>query len=168
MKYGVKFGTVEESDYKKVKKRKQEVKKLVKKFKSTYLSSQTVNPILRKIGSPLVKDSISLFKLLKRPEITCKSLSPIIGELSSKLAMKLEIEAKYEGYIAMEHSLISKLKKMETYKIPPNFDYSTLPLSREASEKLQKLKPLTLAQASRIAGVRVGDLISLMLRIKKR
>jgi tRNA uridine 5-carboxymethylaminomethyl modification enzyme len=167
MKYGVKFRIVKEEEYKKVKKKREEVKKLVTKFKSTYLSFNVVNPLLKKIGSPCIKDSISLFKLLKRPEITCKSLSPILGNLPPELAMKVEIEAKYEGYITMEYSLISKLKKMETYKIPSNFDYSNLALSREASEKLQKLKPLTIGQASRIAGVRVGDLISLMHRIKK-
>lgn len=111
----------------------------------------------------------SLTKILSRPDRTFDHLRAVDSWLSQKRLPKeakeqVEIEVKYKGYIERQHSQIEKFKKMEDYKIPPGVDYQNISeLRKEARQKLLQIRPVSLAQASRISGVSPADISILMI-----
>jgi tRNA uridine 5-carboxymethylaminomethyl modification enzyme len=121
-------------------------------------------------GLPTLAASTSLDAYLKRPEITASALQAaglVSPDLDARVARCLEIEIKYEGYVAREENLAHRLKELDRVWIPAGFDYGAVSgLSREVQEKLRRHAPSTLGQASRISGITPAavTLLQVMLR----
>jgi len=110
----------------------------------------------------------TLEQILRRPEVAYKDLPKCDPSLSSEVVHQVEITIKYAGYIDRQESEIEKFKSLEGKQIPPSFDYSTVPsLRSEARQKLTKLRPATLGQASRISGVSPADIGILTVWLKR-
>ena len=127
------------------------------------------------INKPLetsrINDGIRLYDLLKRPEITINKLVDIekVPKIYSKEVMEqVEIDIKYDGYIAKEMNEIRKMQTLENTKIPDNIDYDkVINIASEAKDKLKKIRPISLGQASRISGVNPSDITMLSIYLKK-
>lgn len=141
-------------------------------IKKTSIDPEIINPIFEKRNSAPVIQSDKLFKFFSRPEVTMDDIRTIeevenfIQEknLDKDVIREVEIQVKYAGYIEKEKSNADKLNRLENLKIPPSFDYSKLKsLSFEAREKLSKIKPVTVSQASRISGVSPNDISVLLV-----
>jgi len=118
------------------------------------------------------KDGILLSRLLRRPEVTMERIgeyAPSVLDYPEDVRQQVEIETKYEGYIKRQQQQAQKLSELEKKKIPPDFDFKSVEtISFEAREKLQRIRPADLAQASRIPGIRTSDIFSLMVALRKR
>ncbi len=140
-------------------------------FKETSFTPEVINPILKDKESASVTQGDKMFKVFSRPNITLEDMRKIPevekyiqeSDLDNEILEQVEIQVKYSGYIDKEKNNADKLNRLEGIKIPEHFDYSALKsLSFEAREKLNKVKPTTISQASRISGVSPND-ISVML-----
>jgi tRNA uridine 5-carboxymethylaminomethyl modification enzyme len=131
--------------------------------------SDRTNATLREMGSSPLSETLSAMELLLRPEISWNGLLKLIGsELAPDLGVKIEIEAKYAGYAQREDRRVRRLSSMERLRIPDDMEYKELPgLSAEASEKLSRVCPRTLGQASRIPGVNNVDLQLVQVAIER-
>lgn len=151
--------------------KKKDTEALIQELKSIKLKPNKMNDILATMLSAPVKEKSSLYTILKRPEITMKNLCAFSTEMekqmasySSEATLQAEIQIKYETYIEKEKMNAEKMTHLENLKIKSTFDYHKLPsLSAEAKEKLHKIKPATLGQASRISGVSSSDVSILMV-----
>ena len=142
-------------------------------IKTTSVKMQQVNGWLESIGSSPLEHNCKLIDLLVRPEITLDNLSDVIGELKAKIEANnhaeeiqeaAEIRCKYEGYIHRERMAADKLKRLDAIGLSPDFDYNSLQsLSTEARQKLTKIKPANIGQASRIPGVSPNDISVLLV-----
>ena len=141
-------------------------------FKTTSVSPEQMNPVLVSKSSAPIKQSGKLFKVFSRPNITiddmCKisSVSEFISSqnLDDEIIEQTEIQIKYSGYIEKEKNNADKLTRLEHLKIPNNFDYSNIKsMSYEAREKLNKIQPKTVSQASRVSGVSPSDISVLLV-----
>lgn len=166
------IGLVKEEQYRAYANKKAAVAKEMQRLQEIRIKpNQEVQAYLEKIGSATLKDGILALDLLRRPEINYLDLLnfiPANGELNAKEIEQLEIQIKYEGYIKKAMEKVEKLKRMEAKRIPENIDYEAINgLATEARQKLQKIQPATLAQASRISGVNPADLSILMVYIEQ-
>ncbi len=152
--------------------KKQKSEAFVQFFKETSATTEEINPIFESRDSALVEQSDKMFKFFSRPEVTMEDMQRINSvkdfieqnELDSEMIQQAEIQVKYSGYIEKEKSNADKLNRLEGLKIPASFDYSKLKsLSYEAIEKLTKIKPATISQASRISGVSPNDVSVLLV-----
>jgi tRNA uridine 5-carboxymethylaminomethyl modification enzyme len=133
------------------------------------------NDMLLELGTSAISQNVKLFSLLSRPQVSIedvKKVSPALSDLLSKFDQETieqaEIKIKYDSYFEKEQEIVAKMQKMEDKDINPDFDYSQLnSLSKEAREKLLKIKPRTLGQASRISGVSPSDISVLMVHISR-
>ena len=118
-----------------------------------------------------MKDGILAKELLRRPEMTYTTILEILEEtsqLGSDIEEQVEIQTKYEGYITKSLQQVDKVKRMEQKKIPEDLDYSKIDsLATEAREKLAEVKPLNIAQASRISGVNPADISILLVYLEQ-
>ncbi|MBC2268085.1 tRNA uridine-5-carboxymethylaminomethyl(34) synthesis enzyme MnmG [Listeria farberi] len=130
-----------------------------------------VQAMLKKIGSGELKDGILAADLLRRPEITYDKIAQIVSRetfVTDEIAEQVEIQIKYEGYIQKSNLQVEKMKRMEDKKIPENINYDAISgLATEALEKLKKIEPLSIAQASRISGVNPADISILLVYIEQ-
>lgn len=130
-----------------------------------------VQAMLKEIGSGELKDGILAADLLRRPEITYDKIAQIVSRetfVTDEIAEQVEIQIKYEGYIQKSKLQVEKMKRMEDKKIPENIDYDAISgLATEALEKLKKIEPLSIAQASRISGVNPADISILLVYIEQ-
>ncbi|EGP9696687.1 tRNA uridine-5-carboxymethylaminomethyl(34) synthesis enzyme MnmG, partial [Listeria monocytogenes] len=130
-----------------------------------------VQAMLKEIGSGELKDGILAADLLRRPEITYDKIAQIVSRetfITDEIAEQVEIQVKYEGYIQKSNLQVEKMKRMEDKKIPENIDYDAISgLATEALEKLKKIEPLSIAQASRISGVNPADISILLVYIEQ-
>ncbi|HBZ6535633.1 TPA: tRNA uridine-5-carboxymethylaminomethyl(34) synthesis enzyme MnmG [Listeria monocytogenes] len=130
-----------------------------------------VQAMLKEIGSGELKDGILAADLLRRPEITYDKITQIVSRetfVTDETAEQVEIQIKYEGYIQKSNLQVEKMKRMEDKKIPENIDYDAISgLATEALEKLKKIEPLSIAQASRISGVNPADISILLVYIEQ-
>ncbi|MBK3496816.1 tRNA uridine-5-carboxymethylaminomethyl(34) synthesis enzyme MnmG [Viridibacillus sp. YIM B01967] len=164
-------GLITQERYDKFDAKRQKVNNEIKRLRDTILkpNAQTQG-LLRDLGSSELKDGIRASDLLKRPEMTYEllktvTLSPI--ELSTEEEEQVEIQVKYEGYIEKALQQVDKLKKMENKRIPENIDYDAISgIATEAKQKLKKVRPLSVAQASRISGVNPADISILLVYIE--
>lgn len=140
-------------------------------FRDTSVKPEVINPILESVDSSTMKQSDKMFKIFARPNISLEDLRKIDSvkkyieenNLDTEVLEQTEIQVKYSGYIDKEKNNADKLNRLEEIKIPEQFNYDNLKsLSFEAKEKLKKIRPTTLSQASRISGVSPSD-ISVML-----
>jgi tRNA uridine 5-carboxymethylaminomethyl modification enzyme len=146
--------------------KKNDTARLINDLKQKKLSPEMFNDGLEGIDTAAIKEKISAEKLLKRPQIGIKELQSMDSELKDYLSQysqevleQAEIQIKYDSYIDKEQQMVDKLSNMENYQIPLKFDYLAIPaLSNEGKQKLTKIRPETLGQASRISGVSPADL----------
>ncbi len=143
-------------------------------LKETSISEKIANPILEEKSSAPMKHSDKIFKVLSRPQISLTDLLEVESiktyveknQLNQEMLDQAEIQVKYSGYIEKEKNNADKLSRLEHLKIPDNFDYKKLKsLSYEAGEKMSKIKPVTIAQASRISGVSPSDISVLLVHL---
>lgn len=133
------------------------------------------NQLLSELGTTPLNQNVKLFSLLSRPQVgisdirkVSSSFEQLLNKFDQETIEQAEIKIKYESYFEKEQEIVNKMQKMEDKDINPNFDYSQLgSLSKEAREKLLKIKPRTLGQASRISGVSPSDISVLMVHISK-
>ncbi len=146
---------------------------IIKFFKDTSITMNDANNILTSVLSTSIQQQVKLSSLITRPELNIKhfieqneSISNTLTPYNDDIIMQAEILMKYDSYIEKEKELADRMLKFENITIRENFDYKTLnSLSSEAREKLSKIKPITLGQASRISGVSPADVSVLMISL---
>jgi tRNA uridine 5-carboxymethylaminomethyl modification enzyme len=179
MKYGFQFGLIPENLYNDLKGREILITKSKDFLENTKIHPDEINPLLESIGSSQLNNSEQIAKVLKRPEVKIDELlkrlsinhaeNKLIKELlnNPKALLQVEIEIKYEGYIQRQFELIEKMEKMEDLLIPSNFNYNNLKaISAEGREKLSRVRPRSIGQASRISGVSPSDISVLLVYLK--
>ena len=165
---GYDLGLISEERYQKYLK-KQELKKAeIKRLQSTTVSpTQELNDLLVSRETSEVTTGVRLIDLLKRPQLDYACLAPFDPDrpkLDPNIIEQLEVEIKYEGYIQKQLRQVEQMKKLENKPLPTDFDYKELKgLRLEAQEKLNKIKPLNIGQASRISGVSPADISVLLI-----
>ena len=126
--------------------------------------------LLREYNSTELTSGITLAELVRRPELSYAMLEPIDKnrpEIDETIADQINIELKYEGYISRQIKQVEQYKKLEKKKIPADFDYDAVPSLRiEARQKLKKIRPVSIGQASRISGVSPADINVLVVFMK--
>lgn len=133
------------------------------------------NSLMEELGTSALTQNVKLFSVLSRPQVNMSDLRKVstpfnemLNQFDKETVEQAEIKIKYESYFEKEQEIVAKMQKMEDKSINPEFDYNTLvSLSKEAREKLLKIKPRTLGQASRISGVSPSDISVLMVHIAK-
>ena len=168
--YGKKIGLVSDKYYKKYKEKMKNIDKLIKYMKETYIKpSDKINKKLIKLNSPVLKDRISIYNILKRTEITYKDIKEYINEKYDRdVINEVEIIIKYEGYIKKEEKEAKKIMSYDDMLIPDNINYKDIKnLATEAREKLEKVRPVSIGQAMRISGVNPADISILTVYLKK-
>ena len=150
-----------------VNKRSQIEAEIARLNKTVIAPSERVNELLRQNGSSEIKTGTRLSELLRRPELTYESLSEIDTErppLPTGVRRTAEVSVKYEGYIKRELAEVERNKRLEDKRLPPDIDYTKITgLRLEAAEKLSKIRPRNLGQASRISGVNPADISVLLI-----
>ena len=168
------LGLASEKRLKRVIDKQEKVEAFVKFFDETSFDLEEVNNILNSVGYEPVPQKAKLAKIYSRPNIKQEDINKVgsvkhyieENKLDSDVLEQTEIQIKYKGYIEKEKRNADKLQSLENIKIPKNFDYNPLAsLSHEAKEKLNKIKPSTLSQASRISGIKPSDISVLLVKM---
>lgn len=170
---GHKIGLISDKRYSDFLNKKNNIENEVKRLKNTVVKpSDNVNLLLEKCNSSKLTTGIKMSELLKRPEITYKALNEIDTErpeLTSQEAEEVEIQVKYEGYIKLEEAQVEKFKKLEVKKLDEDINYEEIKgLRLEARQKLNKIKPISVGQASRISGVSPADISVLLIYLEMK
>ena len=169
---GHQIGLIDDAQYTRFKIKQESIQKEIERLKEVKVSAtDEVNGILAKYGEHIDR-GMRLAELLKRPNITYEVFRQIDTEtqkldLTEDITGEVEVLVKYDGYIARQEQQVEATEKLEKYKIPANIDYSKIKhISTETREKLEKVRPTNLAQASRIGGVKPADISVLMVMLK--
>ena len=169
---GYEIGTVSEARYRAWEAKERKVSGFITYIKELSVTPEEVNPILEKYESSPMKQGDKFQKVLSRPDVTLADFEAIDriaeyikkNELTEEEKTCAEVEVKYAGYIEKERNNADKLNRLESMRIPDNFDYDKIvSLSFEGREKLKKIRPVTLSQASRISGVSPADISVLLI-----
>ncbi len=165
---GYQLGLISEERYQKFCQKQKQKKEEIKRLQSTTVApSEALNDMLVSRETSPVTTGTRLIDLLKRPQLDYKCLAPFDvtrPDLEPNLFEQVEIEIKYEGYIQKQLKQVEQMKKLEKKQLPTDFDYKQLGgLRLEAQEKLNKIKPLNIGQASRISGVSPADVSVLLI-----
>ena len=170
---GHKIGLIDDTQFEIFNKKQENIQNELIRIAETKLpATEEVNTILAKYGEHIDR-GIKLAELLKRPNVDYKVIQEVDAEtrelnLSRDVYEQVEILTKYEGYIKRQEFQVNQADKLEKYKIPDNIDYMRIEhISSETKEKLNKIRPKTLAQASRIGGVKPADISVLMVLLDK-
>lgn len=169
---GYRVGLIGEERYAAFLEKKHMIDSEIKRLeKTTIPPSERNNEILRQLNSTEISTGIKLAELLRRPELSYKALAKMDTErpdLPSAVVRTAEIQVKYQGYIKRELSEVERQKKLEDKRIPEDIDYSAiLGLKQESAEKLAKIRPKSIGQASRISGVNPADISVLLIYLGK-
>jgi len=172
---GHELGLVSNERLEKVNKKIADSDYIVMHTKQKSVGMAEVNGLLEDLGTSPITQNVKLFNLLSRPQVSFTdlrradaSLDELLNNYDNQTIEQAEIKIKYESYFEKEMEIVDKMKKMEDKEINPDFNYQTLvSLSKEAREKLIRIKPRTLGQASRISGVSPSDISVLMVHITK-
>ena len=172
---GYELGLISDERLEKVKQKIKNSDDIVTYTKSKSIEPSAVNALLETLGTSPLSQNAKLFALLSRPQISFNNLIKVDEPLAELLSAydqetveQAEIKIKYESYFEKELDIVARMKKMEDNEINPEFNYHQLvSLSKEAREKLMKIKPRTLGQASRISGVSPSDISVLMVHMSK-
>ena len=170
-KYGYEKGLIKDDRYNKYLSKVESIENEKIRLKELWLTpKKEINEYLESINSPILRDGISGIDLMKRPEISYFDIVKMVNlenPLSYEYGECLNIEVKYQGYIDKSFKEASRVLKLETVNIPQDIDYKDIPnLASEAREKLNKVRPVTIAQASRISGVNPSDISILLVYIE--
>lgn len=163
---GHEIGLISDERYNKFLEKQRLVAEELQRIKDTSITAtDELQEILESLGTAPLKKGCKMIELLKRPQVTYKALTPVDvdrPDLPYEVFEQVEISVKYEGYIVRQEQQIKEMRRIECKKIPKDLDYSTLKgLRLEAVEKLSKIKPENLGQASRISGVNPADVAAL-------
>ena len=170
-KYGKQIGLLSDEQYNKFIEKEQNIEELINYLKSTYLTpKKEINEYLESINTPILKDRISLYDILKRPEVNFEDIKEFVSKsYDHEVIDEVEINIKYEGYIKKQEKEAEKMLEYENVLIPEDFDYQSVQnLALEAREKLNKIHPTSIGQAMRISGVNPADISILMIELKRR
>ena len=170
---GHEIGLISEERYQKFLQKKQHIEKEIERISNTVIRpTEKVNTFLKENGSSPIATGVKLAELLKRTELTYEKLSAIDEnrpELEKAEKEEVEIQIKYEGYIAMQVAQVEKFKRMEQKKLAEDIDYAQINgLSLEARQKLNKYKPTSIGMASRISGVSPADISVLLIYLETK
>ena len=169
--YGYQIGLIDDERYKKFLTKKENITKFTNLLLETRITPQKeINEYLEKINTQQLKDGISLYELLKRPEITLEHINHFIEvPFDAEVSEEVEINIKYEGYIKKALKDAEKMLQLEEKIIPKDINYEEIPnLASEARQKLLEINPTTLGQASRISGVNPSDISILMVYLRRK
>lgn len=172
LEVGYEIGLVPETRYNKFLEKKKRIEDELARLRSIMIKpNETTQSLIRSVDGSELKDGIRAADLLKRTEMNydlVAQLSPSEVELTLEDKEQVEIQVKYEGYIEKSLQQVEKLKKMEDKKIPENIDYNAINgIATEAKHKLMQVRPLSIAQASRISGVNPADISILLIYIEQ-
>ena len=170
---GYRLGLISEERYDRFLEKQELKKRELERLKSTVISpTDQVNNILVSRETSEITTGVRLIELLKRPQLDYKALAPIDSErpdLDPNIFEQVEIEIKYEGYIQKQKKHVEQTRRLEERRLPADFDYTQIKgLRLEAQEKLNKIKPLNIGQASRISGVSPADISVLLIWLAQR
>ena len=154
------------------------IQDLLNRIKSIKPDIGTVNSVLTKLNSAAIASKQSIYRLLKRPQVDLELFNQVpevdralgqLGELRAEVVRQVEIEIKYEGYFQRQKEQLERFARLEERRIPDSVDYESMSaLSKEAREKLSRIRPLSLGQAARISGVSPSDIAILSLLLIKQ
>jgi len=169
---GYRLGLVSEDAYRQFCRKREAVEKLIQRLNDTKIRPEpSVVDQLKNLGSTPIKNITSLVQLLRRSEIFFEHLfafSPELEGVNESVFEEVETRIKYEGYILHQQKQVEKLKKMESMRLPEDMNYASIyGLTKEAREKLSKVRPVSLGQASRISGITPAALMAVQIHTKK-
>ncbi|MCS0655194.1 tRNA uridine-5-carboxymethylaminomethyl(34) synthesis enzyme MnmG [Cytobacillus firmus] len=169
---GRKVGLISEERYERFQLKKQAIEDEKERLKGIIIKpTSNVQELIKSQGGSELKDGIRASDLLKRPEMTYEHIGQLVPAetaLDPDVTEQVEIQIKYEGYIEKSLQQVERLKKMENKKVPENIDYDDINgLASEARQKLKEVRPLSLAQASRISGVNPADISILLVYLEQ-
>lgn len=167
---GHELGLIDDERYAQFNAKRDAIEAEKKRLNTLRLKPGQVNAWLTEQGKPELKDSVTAADFLRRPEVDYDVLTQFIpaAQVDHRVTEEVEIQIKYSGYIAKEEAQVARLKRQEAKKIPEHIDYEAITgLATEARQKLTKIQPETLAQASRISGVNPADLAILSVYIEQ-
>lgn len=172
MPIGYKIGLVDDETYESFLRRKTLKEQEIERLESTYFGpSKELNELLTSKGTAPLKTGVKAADLIRRPQVDYKSLAPFDKDrptLDLDIAEKVEIEIKYDGYIERQMAQVKEIERLENRKLPEDMDYdSVYGLRLEAVEKLKKVMPSSIGQASRISGVSPADISVLVIHFEK-
>ena len=172
MDFGRKFGLINDDSYYKLEKKRRQTDQEIERLKNTKVNPDaSVREKIRNMGTAEFLTPVTLMDLIKRPEIMYNELEQLVptpDEITDEAKEQAMIQIKYEGYIRRESSQIRQSSDLESWKIPQDLDYDNIHgLSKEAREKLSKIHPFSLGQASRISGVSPADISVLMVMLNQ-
>ena len=170
-KKGHDIGLVSDDRYQKMLDKRGLIEGEIQRLKTIMLTpKEETNKALEELGSTPLNNGLTLYELIKRPEITYENsvvFDPERADLPAYIRMSVQTEIKYEGYINKQLKDIEKFKKLESKKLSHDIDYAKIPgLKKESAEKLNEIKPDSIGQASRISGVSPADINVLLIRLK--
>jgi len=168
---GYKLGLASEERMKILNNKKEQINEFTNELNSFKVTPLEINPLLEKINTATIKEKISLESLIKRPKVSIndftnhsEELNKLLSKYDKEAIEQVEIRIKYDSYIEKERSLAEKMESLENLIIKKDFNYDAIKaLSNEARQKLKKLEPKTIGQASRISGVSPADISVLMV-----
>ena len=172
MPIGHKLGLISDDTYSAYLKREEQKNAEIERLNTVFLApGEEINALLESAGTAPLTTGIRMSELIKRPQVSYDMLAPFDKErqpLSRSVREKVEVEIKYEGYIARQRAQVNEMLRLEGKKIPENIDYNDVyGLRLEAREKLDKVRPADIGQASRISGVSPADVSVLLIYISK-
>jgi len=171
---GFEIGLASEKRMRRMEHKRNESEKMVNFFKETSVTVAETNPILEAKESSLISQGDKMFKVFSRPQIDLDDIMKFekvkeyidSNNIDQEILEQAEIQVKYSGYIDKERNNADKLTRLEDVKIPDNFDYNKIKsMSIEAKQKLSKIRPVTISQASRISGVSPSDVSVLLIHM---
>ena len=177
--YGYRVGTINEEQYQLLLNKKEDINRLIEEFKVIKIKPNEINnKIITEKGSSEILEGMSIYSLLKRPELDYKTVLELLKASNIDIEFKypyfeevleqVEIEIKYEGYISKALQQAEKMRNYESKPIPSDINYDDIDnIALEAREKLKKIRPLTIGQASRISGVNPADISVLVVYVEK-
>jgi len=177
MKFGYELGLINKNDYEEINQKEKLISDSINFFRLTKIHGRDINPFLESRGLPGIDSTETISKLCKRPELSLKEIINLNGTGNNKIVGNLikdpksfeqvEIELKYEGYFKRQQESIDRLGKYEDKEIPLDLNYLGLKtLSTEAREKLNRFKPRSIGQASRISGITPSDISVLLVYLR--
>ncbi len=170
---GYNLGIVDDSRYKRFLEKKEKTELEINRLRNTKVKpTESIQTLLREAGTAELNNAVNLDVLLRRPEIDyhhIETISPSPYELNADVKEQVVIQIKYSGYIEKQLAQVEKMKKVELKKIPEWIDYNKINgIAIEAKEKLNKIKPINIGQASRISGVTPSDISILLIYIEQQ
>ena len=169
---GHEIGLISDERYEKFLAKQEEIKRELARLHKIVLSpNEKLNALLEEKGSTKVSTGMRAEEFVRRPELSYKDLERLIDmpKLDAAVCEQVEIKIKYDGYIKRQYAQVEQMKRLEAKKLPPDVDYMSMEgLRLEARQKLEKIRPVSLGQASRISGVSPSDIAVLLIYMEQR